>query len=265
MQTKTIVLIIIAVVAIATGYVFLRPNMTEVATPIVSDATEDQTTLYTNNDLGLQFEYQVGPAGFVLEEREPSLAEVDRDLVRSLILTQSIDHERMMTNPPVGGEGPAVIAVHVLRNASNQFSLGAATTYDAYSNYNLKIGPETETVVGGANGVAYLADGLYQSDTVVVAHGGFVYVLVGQFMDPTATIRQDFQSLLDSVSFIPSSNQAVGGKLDIRAVCESALIYMTFPDGVAADAFVADCIDGQHPEVIERFKAEMGLSDGAAI
>ena len=55
------------------------------------------------------------------------------------------------------------------------------------------------------------------------------------------------------------------GKLDINAVCEGALAYMTFTDGASADAYVAECKEGKHPEVIEKYKADMGLGDGAAI
>ncbi len=57
----------------------------------------------------------------------------------------------------------------------------------------------------------------------------------------------------------------VSGKLDINVVCEGALAYMTFSDGAAAEKFVADCKEGKYPEVIERYKADMGLGDGAAI
>jgi ABC-type molybdate transport system substrate-binding protein len=53
-------------------------------------------------------------------------------------------------------------------------------------------------------------------------------------------------------------------KININAVCEGALAYMTFPDGASAEAFVADCKEGKHPEVIEKYKADMHL-DGAAI
>ena len=54
-------------------------------------------------------------------------------------------------------------------------------------------------------------------------------------------------------------------KININAVCEGALAYMSFPDGASADKFVQDCKDGKHPEVIEKYKADMGLGDGAAI
>lgn len=55
------------------------------------------------------------------------------------------------------------------------------------------------------------------------------------------------------------------GKLNINVVCEGALAYMTFPDAKSADAFVQDCRDGKHPEVIERYKADMNLGEGVAI
>jgi len=57
----------------------------------------------------------------------------------------------------------------------------------------------------------------------------------------------------------------VQGKLNINAVCEGALAYMTFADGKSADAFVTECKEGKHPEVIEHYKAQMGAGEGAAI
>lgn len=67
----------------------------------------------------------------------------------------------------------------------------------------------------------------------------------------------------------PASQDAAQGggnaKINVAEVCAGALAYMTFPDGAAADAFVQACIAGEHPEVIERFKADMGLGAGAAI
>ena len=54
-------------------------------------------------------------------------------------------------------------------------------------------------------------------------------------------------------------------KTDINAVCEGALAYMTFENGAAAEAFVQECKNGEHPEVIEQYKAQMGLGAGATI
>lgn len=50
----------------------------------------------------------------------------------------------------------------------------------------------------------------------------------------------------------------------VQIACESALMYTTFPDGASADAFVRECVEGKHPEVIERYEAQMKDS-GAAV
>jgi hypothetical protein len=57
----------------------------------------------------------------------------------------------------------------------------------------------------------------------------------------------------------------IQGKLNINVVCEQARSYMKFVDAKIADTFVADCKDGKHPEVIERYKAGLNLGDGAVI
>lgn len=66
----------------------------------------------------------------------------------------------------------------------------------------------------------------------------------------------------------PSSaptDMASNGKLNIDAVCQGALAYMTFPSNVEAEAFVKDCKEGKHPEVIEKYKADNGFGDGTVI
>ena len=64
---------------------------------------------------------------------------------------------------------------------------------------------------------------------------------------------------------VKTQDGAVNGKLNIQVVCESALAYMSFPDGASAELFVSECMEGKHPEVIERYKADMNLGDGAVI
>lgn len=62
----------------------------------------------------------------------------------------------------------------------------------------------------------------------------------------------------------PPKSDAQNTKINIATVCEGALAYMTFPDAASADAFVAECKEGKHPEVIEQYKAQLH-TDGAAI
>ena len=54
-------------------------------------------------------------------------------------------------------------------------------------------------------------------------------------------------------------------KIDINAVCDGALAYMTFENGAAAEAWVAECKRGEHPEAIEQWKVQMGITDDRAI
>ncbi len=63
----------------------------------------------------------------------------------------------------------------------------------------------------------------------------------------------------------PATDTAQSGKINIVAVCEGALAYMSFPDGASADAFVQECIEGKHPEVIEQWKQQQGITDDRAI
>ncbi len=63
----------------------------------------------------------------------------------------------------------------------------------------------------------------------------------------------------------PGARPTIQGKININEVCQGALIYMTFTDGAAAEKFVAECKEGKHPEVIEQFKANLNLGDGAQI
>lgn len=53
-------------------------------------------------------------------------------------------------------------------------------------------------------------------------------------------------------------------KIDVRAACESSLMYTSFENGAAAEAYMAECVEGKHPDVIQRYIDEMGL-DGAMI
>lgn len=87
-----------------------------------------------------------------------------------------------------------------------------------------------------------------------------VLVLIAGYIVYTYVSHRDEVSTVDT-----SGQMEENAKINIDAVCEGALAYMTFTDGARADAFVAECKEGKHPEVIERYKADMNLGAGAAI
>jgi hypothetical protein len=75
-----------------------------------------------------------------------------------------------------------------------------------------------------------------------------------------------FPNLFGSIRESSNESSDSGNlKINIDVVCEGALAYMTFPNGAAAEAFVEECKAGEHPEVIEQYKAQTNLGDGAAI
>lgn len=62
----------------------------------------------------------------------------------------------------------------------------------------------------------------------------------------------------------PAPTSLPQGKINVQVACESALMYTTFTDGAAAEAFVAECVEGKHPDVIDRYIESLGV-DGATI
>ncbi len=252
---KNNIIIILALLVLLGGFLYFTKNQKEPAST---------TAVYSSQELGFEFTHNTGPNGYVVSDATP--ANKEGDLLSTVVLMQTKDKENLDKNgAPVGGEGPATIAVNVFKNTKNRQPSVWAMENPTLSNYNLKLTEPAETVVGGANAVSYKADGLYASNNVVVAHGGYIYVFTGMYLDENSNLSRDFLPLINSVKFIPTSSGAVSGKINIDEVCQNALIYMSFPDSKAADKFVQDCKDGKHPEVIEKFKKDMGLGDGAAI
>lgn len=223
--------------------------------------TEEFAT-YSNPQIGLEFRYRAGPKGYVVNEAIPMA--VDPILFRFIHVVPA---EVANQTPPEGGEGPAQISISVYKNEKNEWSGQWAESHPQYSNIQLKTGDVKEVVVGGANAIEYARDGLYPATVVVVAHGGFVYVFDGAYLDADSDLYKDFLPLVNTVKFIPiaEENTAAVGKLNIDEVCQGALAYMSFPSSVEADAFVAECKEGKRPEVIEKYKQDNGYGDGRAI
>ncbi len=63
---------------------------------------------------------------------------------------------------------------------------------------------------------------------------------------------------------VPTPTSVPQGKINVLVACESALMYTTFTDGAAAEAFVAECVEGKHPDVIDRYIESLGV-DAATI
>ncbi len=102
---------------------------------------------------------------------------------------------------------------------------------------------------------------LFQAGARIKADG---FLVIREALSTDHWDAYDMKGIFTVNEILERAVPAPHGKLDITAVCNGALAYMSFPDGASADAFIAACVEGKHPEVIERFKADNGL-DGAAI
>lgn len=134
-------------------------------------------------------------------------------------------------------------------------------------------GPQTEECAFGLKtdeGVYYAvnfgagADAMnqFQSGTRITAEG---FVVIKEALSTDQWAKYNMKGIFTVTRMIDPAPAGAQGKLNINAVCEGALAYMTFTDAASADAFVAECKEGKHPEVIEQYKVQMGLGDGAAI
>ncbi len=136
---------------------------------------------------------------------------------------------------------------------TDECAFGLVTDDGTY--YAVHFGSSADAMAQFTSGARITAEGNVVIKEALSASHWQQYEMVGIF---------SVTKILDANLPTEEPTDAPQGKLDITSVCQGALAYMTFPDGASADAFVAACIAGEHPEVIERFKADRGL-DGAVI
>lgn len=242
----------------------------QVSAPLSNDqAAVSSSEIVTDDSVGLAFAYPGARQRYVLDEVTAAMgidAEAD-GLVKAYRIMDAA-HAAELEASEMAREGSPAIQVLVFKNAQKQTASMWADAYPRYSNIELAIGAiDRDAVVGGANAVRYQSDGLYRSDTVVVAHGSFVYLFSGSFMEAQDAGRQVFFDLVNSVTFVPEATidgPAPAMKIDPQVACESALAYMLFENGEQADSFVGACVNGEHPDVIDRYIESLGI-DSARI
>ncbi len=153
--------------------------------------------------LQFEFGYRKEPNGYVLEERLPKLGD-DVNFLGLFGLIREVDFKELQKSTE-GRDGPPAITLQAYKNPLNQFARQWADQNSRFSNINLIRGEVEEAIVGGANAIRYTVDGLYAMDTVVITHGGNVYVVSGGYIDIDSEIHTDFQKILDSITFIPEA------------------------------------------------------------
>lgn len=150
-----------------------------------------QTSLlqYSSED-GVSFNY---PDTYELSSRTEGNAERQWDVL--LLLPRGYV-------PPEAGEGPPVISMSIFPNPE-ELSLTQWVQGDARSNWKMIVDERASrpTTVGGEPALWYHYSGLYEVDSVAAAHGGKIYLISGDWLDPADQIRQDFNNLIKTVQF----------------------------------------------------------------
>lgn len=161
------------------------------------------TSMVTSEEYGYQFEYPKGPDGYIVLDDEEELGEA---YLSGVVLFNRGEYEEF-TQSTDAREGPPAMHVRVYENTDNLSAPVWTMQNTLASNYELMIGDEEEAVVGGANATHYTVDGLYPINTYIVAHGGYIYVLMGAYLADTDAIYTDFEALVDSLTFIQTEEQ----------------------------------------------------------
>lgn len=196
---KTSLIFAVVILLMVVGYFFVQFSIGKVER---SERSSIPPATYRTWQSDIEFTYRSGSDGYVVEEITPP--ENADGLIRTIVLTQTEDKQNEK-NIPVGGERPPTISIHIFNNSEHQTPEVWAHSHLAYSNIHLKTHGVLETVVGGANAIRYMADGLYASENVVVTRGENAYIVTGMFLYEDSAIRRDFASLLKSIIFKSAS------------------------------------------------------------
>ncbi len=164
--------------------------------------TEKETTMKPLIDerIGLRLQYRTEPHGYEVKAIAPGAAS-DANFIKGYQFTLFDDIQAMQGQQPM--EGPATIDIRAYKNPDRLAPSVWTSANPTLSNIELARSDSEEIVVGSANGVRYLVDGLYLIDTVVVAHANMIYVISGAYADEYDATFVDFDPLLASIEFIP--------------------------------------------------------------
>lgn len=155
---------------------------------------------------GLSFTYRTEPNGYHFTELDKD-AQTDPAFVKLFSLMLADDYENFMSQTDAS-EGPPAINISIFENTKKMSASMWVDEHPSLSNLGLLVGEvDRDAVIGGANAARYMIDGLYRTDVAVIAHGGYVYVVEGAFLEEDSTIRNDFASLLQSIKFIQAPGQ----------------------------------------------------------
>ena len=195
MNSKRTLIGIVALAVLAGGGYYLYNSATPETPENTNGNAEEEIVLttFSSDELGLSFDY---PASYTLETQADGNEE--RSWTTLIMVETSILEEYEASGAM---EGPPAITVQVFDNVE-EYELEEWITTTSYSNYKLA----TDEVllqgeVGGEPARAYAYSGLYENNSIVVAHEGKIYMFTVSWLTQDDKNIYDFGNLLESVNF----------------------------------------------------------------
>lgn len=144
---------------------------------------------YQSDEYDISFRY---PETYALSEHDVegrhTIVLVDKEALAAASLSNQ--------NP---GEGPTTITFDVIDNSEN-LAPSAWVKADSASNFQLSPdGTLASSTRDGAEAVAYVWDGLYRGESYVFDHGSRLVMATVTMLEPTDTIKKDFERILRSL------------------------------------------------------------------
>ncbi len=151
--------------------------------------------VYDSEKLGVRFKY---PTKYFVETKE--LGDGHRGHL-TIILTEDTEENRLVREgKSPGREGPTAITFDFYQSPEESTPIGWMKR-DGASNFKLSDGTFEKITLAGKEGVSYSWDGLYEADTVVVAHQDYIVSMVVTYISPIDEIRKDFREILGQMEF----------------------------------------------------------------
>lgn len=269
MSQKFIIASIVGAMIVMAGLILMAIDSNPqgaMPVPSVNVETNDQSNRPIERgellSAGAAFNYFGGPEGYVLTPENEAIFDYPQ-LVEAVVLFRP--EMGVAFDGSSGMELAPAIKIAVYNNHLKQSVSVWIGENPQVANTALAVTPLAETVIGGTNAVRYTTDGQYRTQLAVIAHEGYIIVVSGAYFDVNSVIYRDFESLLNSFVFNRTEPTAMPqGKINPQVACKSALAYTTFTSSEAVNAFVAECVAGEHPDVIQRYIESLGL-DGTLI
>ena len=181
-------MVIIFLLLVAGGLVFLfyRPI------PAGAPKSVSRMEIFESDHIGLRLSY---PDHYSLTTRHDGYKDTE---IHVLVL---IDKE-LASSTFDASEGPPTISILEIP-LENNVGLETWIKDNSISNFYLSADKKLDAVtLGGESALQYTYSGLYENDAVAVIHNDKVFLFFASWLTQNDQLRKDFQSILNTVTFI---------------------------------------------------------------